>query len=430
MTALSERGAGDRAGDGTMNYESILLLAVRAKTGGTVSGHDFRAPLLAKKCHFLDYIDVYEKYGYKGAQDFISGYIRTNKIKCLVNISSSAEFYFDLDFFERLGKEVFIVRCIGDTEHFYDVSEQYYCQTADLVVSDFAGICRLKQLGVNYYFCPGAYDTARYSNKKLPKDIDVAFVGQICDKMDRMSYLRYLLDNGINVKVYGRGSKNGVVSFEEKLNIYNRSKIVLSMTGVAEITRLTRKYNIHRRLKAIKDPLMEGLMCGSFVLTEAAPYIDELFEIGKEVEVFHGKKEMLDKIRYYLANDAAREEIALRGYNKLKEKRYFDVELHLPRIMAKIDELALEKPSSVRQPVYVDDVLLTNFSTFRVLMLIRFLKRLEPGKAFEELMQIFKYRRIDLYQVRIFLIEEILDLYPKLKNLLKGFFGDVDEKRV
>ena len=412
-----------------MNYENMLVLAVRAKSTAIVHGHDFMRPLLAKKCHFLDYIEVYQKYGYKDAQAYVFDYIKTHNIKCMFNSSSSAEFYFDIGFFERLNKEVFIVRCVGDTQHFYDVSEQYYCQTADLVIdTELTGIYRLKQLGVNAYFCPGAYDTSRYSNKKLMKDIDVSFVGQIRDKVNRVRYLRYLKDNGINIQVYGPDSKNGTISFEEKLNVFNRSKIVLSINSVAERTRLTRKFNIHRRFKVIKPPVFEGIMCGSFVLSEFAPDIEEFFDAGRDLDMFYDEKELLEKVRYYLANDVIREEIALRGCNKLKEKRYVDLDYHLPNIMLKIDELARKKPSRSRQTVYVDDILLTNFSTFRVLMLIRFIKKFEMRKAVAELMQILKYRRIDLYQVRIFLIEEILDLFPKFKNLLKRFIGDVDEK--
>ena len=411
-----------------MDYKNILVLGVPPKKGEVVIGHDLGRPLAAKKAHFLDYVEVYDRYGYKGAQTFIADYIRANDIKCLFNISSSAEFYFDLDFFERLNKDVFIVRCIGDSQYFYDMSEQYYCQTADLVIdSDLAGIYRLKQLGVDAYFCPGAYDVGRYPNKKLTKDIDVSFVGQIRDKVNRLRYVNCLKDNGINIQVYGCDSKSGRISFEEKLDIFHRSKIVLSISSVSERTRLTRKFNIYRRFRAIKPPVFEGIMCGSFVLSEFASDIEEFFTAGRDLDMFYGEKELLEKVRYYLANDALREEIALRGHNKLEEKRYCDEDYHLPNIMAKIDELAFKKLSKTRQPVYVDDILLTNFSSFRVLMMVKFLKKLEIRKAIEELGQFMKYRRIDLYQLRIFVIEEILDVFPGLKKLLKNLIGDADE---
>lgn len=53
--------------------------------------------------------------------------------------------------------------------------------------------------------------------------------------------------------------------------------------------------------------------CGAFYLCRYPRGIEELFVPGEEIEVFHDKEEMLDKIRFYLAHEEARRRIAEAG---------------------------------------------------------------------------------------------------------------------
>ncbi len=59
---------------------------------------------------------------------------------------------------------------------------------------------------------------------------------------------------------------------------------------------------------------------GGFCLTNYQPELEEYFEIGKDLEVYHDLKEMEEKIAYYLANDDKRIRIAINGYKKVREK--------------------------------------------------------------------------------------------------------------
>lgn len=59
--------------------------------------------------------------------------------------------------------------------------------------------------------------------------------------------------------------------------------------------------------------LIEATGAGTFLLTPHHPQLPDFFEPGEEVETFRNANELAAKIHYYLADDAAREEIARRG---------------------------------------------------------------------------------------------------------------------
>lgn len=77
--------------------------------------------------------------------------------------------------------------------------------------------------------------------------------------------------------------------------------------------------------------IFEATGCGVFLLTEYFDNLSDYFEIGKEIEVFRDEKELVDKIRYYLAHPRQREQIAkcgqqrcLRDYSMAARSAEFD----------------------------------------------------------------------------------------------------------
>lgn len=59
---------------------------------------------------------------------------------------------------------------------------------------------------------------------------------------------------------------------------------------------------------------------GGFCLTNYQPELEDYFEIGKDLEVYHDIKEMEEKIRYYLNHEEERVRIAINGYRKVRQK--------------------------------------------------------------------------------------------------------------
>ena len=59
--------------------------------------------------------------------------------------------------------------------------------------------------------------------------------------------------------------------------------------------------------------------CGGFVLTNYQEELEDLFKIGKEIEVFRTIDELKKKCAYYLSHEKERLTIAMNGYKKVRD---------------------------------------------------------------------------------------------------------------
>jgi hypothetical protein len=83
--------------------------------------------------------------------------------------------------------------------------------------------------------------------------------------------------------------------------VYSQSKIVIN-TSIAG--------DVNMRV-------FEGAACGALVLTDSIDNgLGELFEIGGEIATYSSDSHMLEQLRYYLAHDAEREQIAQAGHRR------------------------------------------------------------------------------------------------------------------
>ena len=63
--------------------------------------------------------------------------------------------------------------------------------------------------------------------------------------------------------------------------------------------------------------------CGGFMLTGKAEDLESYYEIGKEVVCFENSEDLLENIRYYLAHEKERADIAQAGYERtLRDHTY------------------------------------------------------------------------------------------------------------
>jgi hypothetical protein len=62
--------------------------------------------------------------------------------------------------------------------------------------------------------------------------------------------------------------------------------------------------------------------CGSLLLADRTKEHQEFFEEGTEAEFFASCEELLDKIKFYGSNEAARNRVANRGYSRCKKGGY------------------------------------------------------------------------------------------------------------
>ncbi|NDW09008.1 glycosyltransferase [Dysgonomonas sp. 520] len=161
-------------------------------------------------------------------------------------------------------------------------------------------------------------------DKKTLEDelnIDVVTYGNIYPYRSRM--LKILLDNNINLKLYGVKSKrfydnaldkayqNKCILGEEKAKILYGSKIVFNQMHYAEIG-------------SVNNRFFEANGSGAFQLSDYRPILKDLLPIDPELVSFRTIDEGIEKIKYYLEHTDERIEIAGKVHNHFIQNYTYD----------------------------------------------------------------------------------------------------------
>ena len=156
-----------------------------------------------------------------------------------------------------------------------------------------------------------------FFGSKVGQGIDPAkFLAESAAAKKRLAYVSRLAEFGVKVwgddgwkEIEGDGIEYmGPAGHHHELNkIYNGSLINL------EISRLYQMDVVNMRVFDI-------MACGGFVLAEYCESLEELFNVGEEVIVYHTLDEMADKVRYYLEHQDEAGEIANRGMAAVRER--------------------------------------------------------------------------------------------------------------
>jgi glycosyltransferase involved in cell wall biosynthesis len=370
----------------------------------------------------LDHREIYLRRGYSGSQKFIKDYIRDNGIGTLIFMDDPDSFHFPPAFFSEMRPRIFTVTFSGDTVYYYEARDKYYAGATDLfiIMDSFEKARAFRELGGDALMFLSSYDrTSYYKFPSREKTIDVSFVGGIAGRRDRIEFIDYLAKNGVEVKIFGYGAPGGQVTLERMVEIFNKSRINLNFTGALVPNRLNKNNPMPPGTKQLKSHQVEAALCGSFALSEYSPGMEETLLPGLEMAVYTTKEELLEKIKYYLSHEQEREEIADRGYRRAVKDH--DVAIETPKLLAEIEERRRNRrPGFPGVPLNAE--FRRNFASFRMLYVIRFLKRLDFAFALEELALIFKAGTVDLTQLYTFFIVEVADKFPKTKAFLKKLF--------
>lgn len=211
---------------------------------------------------------------------------------------------------------------------------------------------KFKQIGANAVWFPMAANPQYYKPYDIHRTIDVSFVGQ--NYARRPYYIWHLLENGIDVQVYGPGwrNKEKLASLRKIKREFVRSKDIIGSifsfsperrakvsSRIADMdfkVKLLAKYdrnlhfpisdddmirkysesNIslgfmevydeHDHSKAVTQRLnlreFEAPMSGALYFTNYSDELTEFYEPDKEVIVYRNEHELLDKVRYYLSH--------------------------------------------------------------------------------------------------------------------------------
>lgn len=186
-------------------------------------------------------------------------------------------------------------------------------------------------MGARPIYCQEAANPAIYKRYEVPVEFGVTFVGQAYG--ERPLYVKYLVERGIEVNVWGHGWRNPHPKYvpaetfaaisaiperlrhdplgdEELVKMYSRSKINLGFSTCGD-THLAGERIMQVRLRDFEVP-----MSGGFYMVEKMEELAEFFMPGKEVVFYEGREDLAEKIEHYLAHDAERNAIARAGHER------------------------------------------------------------------------------------------------------------------
>ncbi len=213
---------------------------------------------------------------------------------------------------------------------YYDaISTTYDYRLADYKAAGIEGVC-YTQWAANAHWLrpPKPASECRYG---------VSFVGTCYGGREKI--IAGLRDAGIRVDCFGYGWPNGAVQAERIPEIMQESVVSLNFSAGY--------MGDGRHDRQIKARTFEVPGAGGFLLTEAAPGLDQVYRVGEEIETYDGFEQLKSKISYYLERPSERDRIAIAGYDRTKEQHTYD------RRLKPILELALARRDKRREKTEV-----------------------------------------------------------------------------
>jgi hypothetical protein len=152
--------------------------------------------------------------------------------------------------------------------------------------------------------CIGMWTPANAINfNPQEEEIDVAFLGQIGSyRSYRKETLFFLMKSNI-AGFYSAFEKNSQLSHEEYFDILGKAKIGINFS-----------YSVDKH--QLKGRVFDTMLSGALLLEQENSQIECCFNDGEDYVSFSSKEDLLNKIKYYLANDDERKKIARSGRMK------------------------------------------------------------------------------------------------------------------
>lgn len=400
--------------DQDINNMSLLLMlghSISYTYNTTVNEWTRLLPEIHKNTYILRYKYLYMTLGCQGIKKYVVDFIKDKKIDIVLFLDCTLTTEFEITFLEELRKSVYTVIYFGDIIIYFDDRFRYQAQAFDLVlVDEYCEKYKVQLYGFETLFVPYCFDLNLYKNLSMRRDIEVSFIGRQ-DRIGRREYLTFLKKNNIGLQLFGVGTENGPVSQKEMIEIFNRSKINLNFTGIAEYQFNKYAQPIDKRVKSVKGRCQEIALTKSFVLTEDAPGMEKSFDIGTEIDIFRDEEELLQKIIYYLDNEEIRENMAAKSYERALIN--YDSTKVWNNVLKIICNRA-NKKRYIPSKIYLDDNYLKSISKHRAINVINFVRQKKLNLAFEELKLVLRSRKINIVETLIAVMKEILR--PLLKN--------------
>lgn len=158
-----------------------------------------------------------------------------------------------------------------------------------------------------------------YRDQGLPLKYDVTFVGQ--PHGDRRELVGYLRRNGIDVRAWGTGWETGRLEQGDLVAVFNQSRINLNFSNASSKARFRRWLRWEPQIKA-RNFEIPG--CAGFELSGEADDLGSYFRMGEEIVTFRDRRQLLERIRYYLDREDERARVARAGWRRVLSEHTYD----------------------------------------------------------------------------------------------------------
>lgn len=149
--------------------------------------------------------------------------------------------------------------------------------------------------------------------------------------MERITILNYL-SQYYKVDFY----TNSTSKFLNNVNLHTGVDYYTVMNKIFYLSKINLNITLPSIESGIPQRVLDIMGSGGFVLTNYQPEIEEVFEIGKDIEVFHTLEELYEKCSYYLTHEKERLTIAMNGYIKIRNN--FSYNRLLKKIISTVQE--------------------------------------------------------------------------------------------
>jgi len=154
-------------------------------------------------------------------------------------------------------------------------------------------------------------------------NLDVVFIGHAEEDV-RIDYVMKVVESGIRLSIFGpskswhRYLPQGVVSRLPPIEPIFGDDYTRTITS----GKICLAFYSGGNKDSYSYRVFEIPACGGFLLGQRTEVVQSLYDEGKEAEFFGSSDELIEKIRFYLRNDRARERIAMQGHQRCTRSGY------------------------------------------------------------------------------------------------------------
>lgn len=299
---------------------------------------------------YFDYMDILKKMGRSRMNKLLFEVVRAERPELMFVFLS--EYEFEQKTISKISKseKVITINWFADDHWRFDNYSRYWAPSFNWVVTtDSESFSKYHLAGYeNAILSQWACNHFLYSKLDLDYQHDVSFIGQAY--RNRRVIVKELERSGINVLTRGQGWKDGRVNEQEMIEMVNRTRINLNFAnasikyvgewmkpidrfalytpGFRHLWRKIRSLLPSRLTKSrsifqIKGRNFEVPGCGGFLLTDYVQGLEEFYQDGREITCYNSIDDLVEKVRFYLAHDELRRQIALAGYQVTLQKHTY-----------------------------------------------------------------------------------------------------------